>query len=97
MTSIIEDKKVIPAPRSVGSQDLAASNAFALEQHARIRANIRARGMTFEVSLPEPLAKLAARKNRRRCKRRRQGSRLPRSPRSPLTLRTPIDGETGAF
>jgi predicted RNase H-like HicB family nuclease/uncharacterized protein (DUF433 family)/Arc/MetJ-type ribon-helix-helix transcriptional regulator len=57
MASIIEDKKAIPPPYSAGSKhDPAESEAFTLEQHERIRANIRARGMTFEVFLPESLA-----------------------------------------
>lgn len=54
MTSIVEDGKPIPLPASAASDD--SSDALSFEQRARIRANIRARGMTFEVFLPKPLA-----------------------------------------
>jgi predicted RNase H-like HicB family nuclease len=57
MSSIIEDRKAIPAPHSAGTKnDPAESEAFTMEQHERNRANIRARGMTVEVFLPESLA-----------------------------------------
>ena len=54
MTSIIEDGQPIPLPGSAVDADL--SDALTLEQRQRITANLRARGMTFEVSLPESLA-----------------------------------------
>lgn len=54
ITSMAEDGKSIPLPGSAAGTD--SSDALSLEQRARIRANIRARGMTFEVFLPEPLA-----------------------------------------
>jgi antitoxin HicB len=53
MTSIVEEGQPIPLPHSAASND---TDALTLEQRERIRANIRARGMTFEVFLPESLA-----------------------------------------
>ena len=53
MTSTLEDGKPIPLPHSAASH---SPDALTLEQRERIRANIRARGMTFEVFLPESLA-----------------------------------------
>jgi antitoxin HicB len=55
MASIIEDHKRIPAPHSAAADDH-APEALSVKQRARIRANSRARGMTFEVLLPESLA-----------------------------------------
>jgi hypothetical protein len=56
MASIVEDGKPIPLPHSATSNDNDSSDALSLEQRERILANIRARGMTFEVFLPTPLA-----------------------------------------
>jgi antitoxin HicB len=56
MTSILEDGKPIPLPHSAAGNETDSSDALTLEQRERIRANIRARGMTFEVFLPESLA-----------------------------------------
>jgi len=55
MASITEDHKRIPAPHSAAADDH-APEALSVQQRARIRANRRARGMTFEVFLPESLA-----------------------------------------
>jgi hypothetical protein len=46
----------IPLPHSAAGSETDSADALTLEQRERIRANVRARGMTFEVFLPESLA-----------------------------------------
>jgi antitoxin HicB len=55
MASIIQDQERLLTPHSAAADDH-APEALSVKQRARIRANNRARGMTFEAFLPESLA-----------------------------------------